>query len=228
MSMVPALPSSWPHASRSQMEPVVCRRVRWPILEGEWQVVAPASFGLDGAPELLAGAFGRGGVFRVGSVVVRPYRRGGLLGRVVHRRYAGPGRFEREWLIHRALWEAGFPTVRPLGFAWRPCAPWGVEGLYFTEAAVGRSWPSDWAGGEDTVRRLWMRIQELCEWGLWAPDLNATNVLVGEDDGLLLLDWDRARWDSSSGLNGRYKDRLTRSLLKLHAPSNVITLLESL
>lgn len=228
MSMVPALPSSWPHISRPQMEPVVCRSARWPFLEDEWQVVAPESFRLEGVPELLSGAFGRGGVFRVGSVVVRPYRRGGLLGRVVQSRYAGPGRFEQEWTIHRALWEAGFPTVCPLGYAWRPCAPWGVEGLYFTEAANGRSWPSGWAGGEATLHQLWMRIQDLCAWGVWAPDVNATNVLVEEGGEILLLDWDRARWDSSPDLSGRYKDRLHRSLLKLHASPSLISLLESL
>lgn len=199
-----------------------------PFLSGRWTLEAAEVFLPEGDVEGLKGAYGRGGVFRVGSTVVRPYRRGGLLGKVIQRRYAGAGRFQAEAAIHRALWEAGFPTVQPLGCAWRRRLPWGVEGAYFTEAAPGRPWPQDWAGGEETLRQLWSRIEELCAWGLWSPDLNATNVLVQPDGALLLLDWDRACWDSSPDLPGRYKGRLVRSLRKLSAPENLLHVMDAL
>lgn len=223
----PALPPHWPHAPRPAVEPAAPMGMQWPFLEGSWTVLAEPGFHLEGTPQGLAGAFGRGGVFRVGDAVVRPYRRGGLLGRVVQRRYLASGRFEDEYRVHRALWEAGFPTVRPLGCAWRRrlC---GVEGLYFTEAASGRSWPTDWAGGTATLHKIWSGIVDLCAWGLWAPDLNATNVLVDAQGGIAFLDWDRAGWDCSADLRDRYRGRLARSLRKLHAPTELLTCLELL
>lgn len=190
--------------------------------------MAPEAFRPEGDVEGLQGAYGRGGVFRVGNTVVRPYRRGGLLGKVIQRRYAGTGRFQAETDMHRALWEAGFPTVKPLGYAWRRHLPWGVEGAYFTEAASGRSWPQGWIGEEASLRQLWTRIEELCAWGVWSPDLNATNVLVQADGALLLLDWDRACWDSSPDLLGRYKERLVRSLRKLSAPEHLLLAMDTL
>lgn len=161
-------------------------------------------------------AFGRGGVRRLGDGVIRPYRRGGLMAKVNGRVYASAARFRRELCVHRALWEAGFPTVEPLGIAWRK-AGLGVEGLYLTRFAGAKPWPADWSA--PVAMDLVKAIGALCDWGLWAPDLNATNVLWSAD-GIVLLDWDRAGWTHGS-LRSRYHARLVRSLAKLHAPPSL-------
>jgi hypothetical protein len=169
----------------------------------------------------LAGVFGRGGVLRAGPVVLRPYRRGGLLRHVNADVYAGPGRFQREFQVHRALWDAGLPTVEPLGWATRSRL-WGSQGVYLSRFAQAVPWPRAWDHPQvaGQVRTL---LEALCAWGLHAPDLNATNILVTPEGGILALDWDRARWAPGPGLMARYRERLLRSLAKLGAPAGLRT-----
>jgi hypothetical protein len=115
------------------------------------------------------------------------------------------------------LWEAGFPTVEPLGYAWRPSGI-GVEGVLFTRMADGESWPKRWDLSSDQAADLRRAISSLCEWGLWSPDLNATNILFPPQGGVLLLDWDRAHFEPvTTNLWPRYHKRLERSLRKLSA-----------
>lgn len=181
----------------------------------DWTLEAAPGLVFGEAAE-MAGAFGRGGVRRCGDLVIRPYRRGGLVAKLNERTYASPARFRRELAVHRALWEAGFPTVEPLGFAWRRSGL-GVEGLFLTRFTDAKPWPSDWTApvAKELVKALWA----LSDWGLWAPDLNATNVLWGVD-GLVLLDWDRAGWGDLTFIDD-YHRRLTRSLAKLGAPEPI-------
>jgi hypothetical protein len=153
-------------------------------------------------------------------VVLRPYRRGGLLRHLNAAVYANPDRFRDEFQAHRALWDAGLPTVEPLGWAQRRRA-WGWEGVYLTRFAAGVPWPRHWAGGDflDQVRTL---LAALCAWGLHAPDLNATNLLQAPDGSIIALDWDGARWSGARALPVRYRERLTRSLRKLGAEERLI------
>ena len=73
------------------------------------------------------------------------------------------------------------------------------------------------------IRRL---IGSLCDWGLWSPDLNATNVILPPSGGALLLDWDRARFEHAGhDLWSRYRARLERSLRKLGAPPEALAVM---
>ena len=181
-----------------------------------WTLESGPGLDLGGEAGSLPAAFGRGGVRRLGDLVLRPYRRGGLVAKVNAATYASPARFRRELAIHRALWEAGFPTVEPRGLAWRRSGL-GVEGVYLTRFADAKPWPSAWSAL--ALGDLLEALAALSAWGLFAPDLNATNVMWG-DGGLILLDWDRAAW-SGTGLLARYQARLRRSLAKLGAPDPV-------
>lgn len=215
----PALPADWPFQPRplaglTRLGPTVL-----PGFGSGWRVETLPEGLWDEPPAPLGGAFGRGGVVRCGDRVVRPYRRGGLLRHLVRRTYPGPGRFQRELAVHRALWGAGFPTVEPLGCAWRRCGI-GVEGLYLTRWAAVTPWPRCWEVPEG-VDRLLQAIRALAAWGVWSPDLNATNVMVDEEGRICLLDWDRAAWSCRADLVLRYQARLLRSLERLKAPEAI-------
>jgi len=215
--LIPSLPSDWPYAPRPALPPADIRQdAAIPGFGANWTMEAAPGVALDGAGQDLEDAFGRGGVSRLGGVVVRPYRRGGLVAKVNAKTYATPARFRRELAVHRALWEAGFPTVEPLGLAWRRSGL-GVEGLYFTRFTDAKPWPADWSAPlmNQLVKALWA----LSDWALWAPDLNATNVMWGAS-GLVLLDWDRAGWTSGTLIED-YHRRLLRSLTKLGAPESL-------
>ena len=218
----PPLPSTWPYPPRAAAGPLEHRvDVALPGLAGRWTLDAVPHLELQGAPGAgLPGAFGRGGVLRAGGLVLRPYRRGGLVRHVNASVYASPARFQREFQVHRALWQAGLPTVEPLGWAHRPRA-WGAEGVFLTRFQEGQPWPRAWER-TDRLPQVGLLLDALCAWGLYAPDLNATNFLLPAEGGLLALDWDGARWDPSPWLAARYAERLVRSLRKLQAPPEVI------
>ena len=175
-----------------------------------------------GEPVGLGRSFGRGGVLRAGVVVLRPYRRGGLVRHLNERIYASPERFRREFQVHRALWAAGLPTVEPLGWACRRRL-WGWEGVYLTRWAEGVPWPRAWDRSGEVLPALRLLLEALCAWGLRAPDLNATNIMVQPSGAILALDWDRAEWSIDEHLMAHYRERLVRSLAKLGAPPGVAT-----
>lgn len=215
----PPLPPDWPYRARPLTGLECHGPLDLPGFGSGWSLEIVPGGPWNEAPEPLGGAFGRGGVARTGEVVVRPYRRGGLLRHLIRRTYAGPGRFRRELSVHRALWGAGFPTVEPLGCAWRRCGL-GVEGLYLTRLETLTPWPRCWEA-PGLVDELAAAVRALAAWGLWSPDLNATNVLVDGQGRARLLDWDRAAWTRSTDLVARYRGRLLRSLDKLGAEASL-------
>jgi len=212
-NLIPSLPEAWPYQPRTALPALEIREgVDIPGCGGGWRLEG-SRLELSGQSSVMDDAFGRGGVRRLGDVVVRPYRRGGWMAKVNARVYASAARFRGELRVHRALWEAGFPTVEPLGLAWRRVGM-GVEGLFLTRFTEAKPWPSDWSA--PLMVELVKAIHALSDWGLYAPDLNATNVMWGAD-GIVLLDWDRAAWTGAL-LLPRYHARLARSLAKLDAP----------
>ena len=94
---------------------------------------------------------------------------------------------------------------------------WGTDAVHGHNNVYGATmFPHNIGLGATRDADLVKAIQALSTWGLWSPDLNATNVMWGQD-GLVLLDWDRARWWKRP-LARRYRARLDRSLRKLNAP----------
>lgn len=218
---MPALPSDWPFGPRAPLAPLVhSQGIHLPGLGEDWHLEAVPGLHWPEDTTDMPAAFGRGGVVQAGDLVLRSYRRGGLVSYVNDRTYPDPGRFRQELQVHRSLWEAGFPTVEPMGIAHRRRG-WGVEGVLITRYAEGIPWPRSWDTG--ILPALHQAVEALVAWGLWSPDLNATNVMVGPE-GILLLDWDKAKWTDATGLRARYHERLIRSLQKLGAP---VELLES-
>lgn len=219
-SFPPPLPEEWPYQHRRLLEETASSAGQaLPGLEDTWQVHLKQGLILDHPVEPLGGAFGRGGVLRAGDVVLRPYRRGGLLRHLNRRTYASSRRFAQEFAVHASLWAAGFPTVEPLGYAWRRHRL-GVEGVFLSAWVDAVPWPRRWDLSDRVLPELHRAIRALCAWGLWAPDLNATNVLV-HPGGILLLDWDRAVFQPAPVPFERYRARMVRSLARLDAPAEV-------
>lgn len=217
---LPPLPADWPFEPRPVLSaPLLRDSVSLPSLGEGWSLMAQADLPL-GEETLMGGAFGRGGIQRHGEVVLRPYRRGGLVRFMNKGIYPSPVRFAAEFAVHHALWQSGFPTVEPLGYGWRR-RYWGYEGVFLTRFATCEPWPRHWHESLEVIPNLKRLLEALCDWGLHAPDLNATNVMVRDGGEVLLLDWDRAAWDPTVRLI-RYQSRLLRSLAKLGAPREII------
>ncbi len=226
---IPSLPDTWPYKPRPAL-------VSWTRTENldlvdlgpKWTRIGPPDLDLSNEPSSLGDAFGRGGIHRRGHVVLRPYRRGGAIRHVNERVYLNRNRFQEEADAHRALWENGFPTVEPLGFAFRPYS-FGVEGIYFTRHVAALPWAHAFERTRELLPQFARLLDSLSAWGLYAPDLNATNFIIDEAGSLLALDWDRAAWsEPGKPLLEAYLRRLERSLFRLDAPMEIRAMIRNL
>jgi len=226
MLIPPPLPESWPFDSRnSHREQSAICGIELPGLTGNWQIVGSIGLCDFSETKCLDGLFGRGALIKSGDYILRPYYRGGLVRHFNKNTYFTAGRFKTEYDVHIMLWNAGFPTVEPVGYAYRRRF-WGFEGVFITRMVDAVPWPKVWesADYENHVTQIAQLIKSLSTWGLWAPDLNATNFIVTPNGQLLALDWDRADWmiKHKRDLFKSYWARLERSMCKLNAPTSLI------
>lgn len=134
---------------------------------------------------------------RVGrfDAVLRYYRRGGWVARLVQDRYFWTGventRAFREFDLLRTLWRAGLPVPRPLGAAvWK-------RGLTYRAALLTQRIAGAQPLAHTTDPILWKRagvaIAGMHRLGVWHADLNVFNVLSDAHGKIWLIDFDRGR-----------------------------------
>lgn len=158
-------------------------------------------FWADLAP--LPDAKGRGGIgcLHVASreLVVRPYRRGGALGRLLRDRYPGPARARRELEVLARLREQGVPVVVPVAAVARRCGAFWQLRLCTERLADALPLPAFLAAQPALRRHCAEAVGTLLRLafaaGLQHPDLHLDNVLCaarGDRVRAVLVDLDRA------------------------------------
>lgn len=168
-------------------------------LEAFWQPLEP-----------MPGAKGRGGVGRLRldgcEMVVRPYRRGGALGRLLEDRYTRPSRARRELDLLAAMRSEGVPVVVPVAaVARRGRAFWRLR--LCTELLPGAIPLPDFVAANPAQRRYAVEaagivVRLAFEAGLQHPDLHPDNLLCcvrGDKVRAVLVDLDRARQQKPLG-----------------------------
>jgi len=160
----------------------------------------------------------------IGDLVLRHYRRGGLVARVSRDRYlwTGPARTRalREFVLLRAARAAGLAVPGVVAARWSRSGMWyradllmdAIADTVTLAARVARDDPAiDW-------RAIGRAVASLHRQGIWHADLNAHNVLFDADGRVWLVDFDRARIrrPAESWRRGNL-ERLRRSLAKLGA-----------
>ncbi len=195
-----------------------------------WQTFILGGSSLIGTPLAMNNTYGRTTLYRINEVIIRPYQRGGVLRLFNRDLYISPKRFHNEWLIHSALYRAGFPTTKPIGYAYRHVGMGLYKGLYFSERAKAIPWPSSWILDNTETNALVKNLLTLCKYGIWSPDLNATNILKDPSSEIIFMDWDLARITTFKPkyLLNRYKSRLLRSLKKLDAPLAIQSIIKDI
>ncbi|MGA1608699.1 MAG: lipopolysaccharide kinase InaA family protein [Planctomycetota bacterium] len=196
------------------------------LVAAECAHVDPEAWFDTGAP--LADAKGRGsGVGRLDiegrAVVVRTYRRGGLLRRALPDAFPTSARAVRELLTLARLRDAGVPVVAPICAASRRRGPLRelrlatllIEGALPLPAFVAR---------HPDLRRVAVRaagevVGQAFAVGLVHPDLHPDNLVAAPSDGgctVHLLDLDRARIAASPDRvpRGAMLVRMARYLLR--------------
>ncbi len=189
-------------------------------------------------PRPLAGGRGAAGVYHLGAelaVVLRPYRRGGLVRRFVRDAFCGVRpRPVRELLVTEELRRRGVPTLEVLAAA----AYWLAPGCY-RGALVSRELPlavNLWQYLREVDRAERARVcadaaqatRRLHDAGAVHPDLNLQNYLVRRGPAgreVLIIDFDRVRLGpvSARQRQAAFK-RICRSIRRLDPTSEIITL----
>lgn len=195
-----------------------------PQVDADW--FEPQAWRERGALRQQAG--GRGGVAIVdtpaGECVLRHYRRGGLVARLMSERYLWTGaartRSFREFRLLARIAELGLPSAPPVACRYRR------EGLFYTADLITRrianaqTLAQCLASGRldgEMAERVGALVARFHRANIWHADLNAHNVLVA-DDALYLIDFDRGRERASAeGWRQANLLRLRRSLVKLGA-----------
>lgn len=197
-------------------------------IDRPWQgMFDPRWWRLNGTADPATG--GRGAAWRVArdgrAFGLRRYRRGGMVAWVNHDRYLWTGlrrtRAFREWHLLAELHEAGLPVTPPAaarvvrrGFTYRAelLTAWlertrPLPGVLAARALTAGEWGAVGA----TLRRMH-------DAGVFHADLNAHNLLLGDDGAVHLVDFDRARRRAQApGWRRANLDRLRHSLDKLSA-----------
>jgi 3-deoxy-D-manno-octulosonic acid kinase len=176
---------------------------------------------------LLGQARGRGAAWFVQDgehgYVLRHYRRGGLVGRLIHDRYVWLGlartRAWREWRLLAHLHGQGLPVPRPVAAqVVRKGWHYGAD-LLTARLPDTRSLAQALAAAPLTApewRRIGACIGRFHQAGVWHADLNAHNILLDADTNIYLIDFDRGRLRRPADAWQRANlARLLRSLRKL-------------
>ena len=187
----------------------------------------PAALGAAGRVE--GGAQGRGSVWFVaarsgsGSWVLRHYRRGGLIARLMQDWYVWCGaaatRSFRELTLLDEIEALGLPAVRAVAGQYRR-AGFGYRADLLTVAVADSRTLAALLAATPALApwpQVGATIRAFHDAGICHADLNAHNVLVDAEGGVRLLDFDRGSRRSPGGWRRGNLKRLKRSLEKLAA-----------
>lgn len=153
-----------------------------------------------------------------GDGVLRHYQRGGLIARLSRDRYIWLGesrtRCFAEFRVMAALHARGLCVPAPLAAGyWRDGLTYRAALLTERIAAVR---PLAARLTDAPVAAIGRAIAQMHRAGAWHADLNAYNILLGADDRVWLIDFDRS---TLSGVSDRQRqaniERLARSLRKV-------------
>jgi len=154
--------------------------------------------------------------------VLRHYRRGGFVSRVIDDHYLWLGvehtRAFREWRLLRRLRAAGLPVPNPVA------AHVERKGAIYTGDIITSYLPgtrklsafiAEGRAPPDCWRRIGAMIRAVHDQGVDHPDLTAHNVLLDGSGRCFLVDFDNARVKPPGDWQRHGMDRFNRSLRKV-------------
>jgi 3-deoxy-D-manno-octulosonic acid kinase len=155
--------------------------------------------------------------------VLRHYRRGGFVGKVLHDQYVGMSREKSrswsEWKLLNRLHAEGYPVPRPVAAAFVPACGYYRADLvteFIPESNTLAEILSEDKLSSDTWLQVGACISRFHQRGVYHADLNAHNILVTGTGAVYLLDFDKGKiLAPGEWCDGNLK-RLHRSLCKLN------------
>ncbi len=170
----------------------------------------------------------------LGPVVIKHYKRGGLLGRLVRRIYIrlGKSRSRLEFELLQKAGKLGINVPEPLVCASRG---WLIYRAWLVTGKIESALPLAWLSLEDEKRThrvmpaVIEQISRLIENGIIHVDLHPGNVLVDGRDRVFLLDFDKGKFHrgEKNKLRDRYLKRWQRAVSKHGLPEYLTEMLEA-
>ena len=156
--------------------------------------------------------------------LLRHYRRGGALSRLLHDRYVWLSRARtrpaREWRMLGEMRARGLPVPAPAAWRLVRCGPILYRADFIFLLIPGcetlHRYLHEREMPEEGWRRLGATLRRFHDFQIRHPDLTAGNVLVDEKGCFHLVDFDRARQRQGQRWKVSNLDRLRRSLRKQH------------
>jgi 3-deoxy-D-manno-octulosonic acid kinase len=176
--------------------------------------------------ELSAVSGGRGSAWFVGPasqpLVLRHYRRGGLIARLSEDRYWWSGedrvRAFAEWRLLQYLAQRGLRVPKPVAAFYRRAGMTYRCDLITQRIVSAQSLSAALAPGpvpESTWRAIGAAIARLHSHGVDHADLNAHNILLDDNQSISVIDFDRGRLRAPGQWTLGNLQRLKRSLSKI-------------
>lgn len=169
---------------------------------------------------------GRGSVYFLHAYgqdwVLRHYRRGGLVRKVLFDQYFGLSneqtRSWREWRLLCQLFKEGFPVPRPVAASacWLFCC---YRASLITEKIPDTTTLAQLLTQGKEIEDLWLMIGQCLgrfhSRGVFHADLNAHNILINPRCEIFLIDFDRGQFRPTGPWKKNNLKRLHRSLVKV-------------
>jgi len=182
----------------------------------EWRRAGAVAIETSGRGEVLIVAHGRE------TWVLRHYRRGGLVARLIDDHYVWLGaertRAFREWRLLRKLRAAGLPVPNPVAaHVYRTGVIYTADIItsYLADTRKLSWFIAQGRAPADGWRRIGAMIRAIHDHGVDHPDLTAHNVLLDDMGGVYLVDFDNAQVKLPGAWQRLGMERLNRSLRKV-------------
>lgn len=159
--------------------------------------------------------------FEESDLVLRPYRRGGLAGKINRDLYlrtgAGSSRPFREYSLLAWMLDQGLPVPRPVAARYVPIGLWYRADLVTQLIPQSRTLADvlqDMKLPLETWAKMGTIVHQMHSLGVHHSDLNCRNILIDAEMQVWLIDFDKCCRRKPGTWQAQNLERLNRSLVK--------------
>jgi len=170
----------------------------------------------------------------IGPVVIKYYRRGGLMHDIIKQRYLklGKTRSQREFELLQTAGRLGLNVPQPIAYAHRGrllYRAWLITREIKQPLSLARMSLIDEKRAQRNMQSVIAQISRLIDHNLLHVDLHPGNVVVDQKDRVFLLDFDRGKVykGNKTKLRYRYINRWQRAVSKDKLPQILTEMLRA-